>query len=226
MFAVVIISFIISLRILVKIFFLESPVFWLIFLVSLFHIGGFPHKSDHFWWTTLNLRLRLPVLIESSACEWILLSGEHCCRWQASFLNGGNPKCLYLFHGSPFIFSWEEPSNLLLWRLGNPLCICAAGRLQLHSPVFILCLVTLCNLGFRVQSLFIQISSECTYMVSYSGGKTRRLEPPALPSRSWCFSPVLSPSQGSMGRIGWLLVRDSFGRRVCWGHPQLRQFSY
>ena len=40
-------------------------------------------------------------MIENSACERILLSGGHCCRWQASFLNGGNPKCLYLFHGSP-----------------------------------------------------------------------------------------------------------------------------
>lgn len=54
----------------------------------------------------------------------ILLSGGPCCRWLASFLNGGNLNYLYFSPGSPFSSSWDESSSLLPWRLGNPRPIC------------------------------------------------------------------------------------------------------
>ena len=149
------------------------------------------------------------------------------CRRQASFLNGGNPihLCLFPWFRLPFLLGRTLLSPA--WRLGS-----AASPPERHSPVFILCLVTVSNLGFRVQSLSSQISAKRAHMISYWGGwgraqlgETRRLEPRALPRLSWCPSQFFClPSVPRV--IGLLLVSISFGRQVCWGHPQLCQFSH
>lgn len=82
-------------------------------------------------------------------------------------------------------------------------------------------------------SLSSQIAAERAHMISYWGG--RAVGGPGGDSQTWApcltqpfmapFS-VLLPSQCSMGWIGLLLGRISFGRQVCWGHPQLCQFSH
>lgn len=58
-----------------------------------------------------------------------------------------------------------------------------------------------------------------------AGGDLQTWAPCLTPSFMVPFS-VLLPSQRSVGVIGLLLVSISFGRQVCWGHPQLCQFSH
>lgn len=132
----------------------------------------------------------------------------------------------------PSISFRKNPPVSCLGGWETCLCSSAASPPEGHSPVFILCLVTVSNLGFRVQSLSSQISAERVHMIAYwggwwwgSGGRLADLSPVPYPVfHGALLSSLAFPA--FCGVIGLLLVSISFGRQVCWGHPQLCQFNH
>lgn len=134
--------------------------------------------------------------------------------------------------GSPSISLRKNPPVSCLG--GWETCFVAVQQAHMNvTPLFSSSASLLSPALASESSLSSQIAAERAHMISYWGG--RAVGGQGGDSQTWApcltqpfmapFS-VLLPSQCSMGWIGLLLGRISFGRQVCWGHPQLCQFSH
>ena len=117
--------------------------------------------------------------------------------------------------GSPSISLRKNPPVSCLG--GWETCCVAVQQAHLNvTPIFILCLVTVSSLGFRVKSL----QSDCCrarthdFLLEWGGrGETRRLEPRASPSLSWRPSQFFCLPSVPWGGLACFLVASPLAGR-------------